>query len=343
MMEQKMKAAVLHGKRDLRIERIPIPKISSNEVLIEMKVSGITGIEPQIYDGSYIAKDDIVMGFQSAGIVKKIGKDVKSLTVGMRVGFDPNLHCGYCYYCKRGKTLYCENLQGYGVHKLGTFAEYFAVPESNVYLLPDDLPLEYVPLIEHTSCVIHSVEASRIEMGDIVVVLGVGLIGNLFIQLVRAQGASKIIAIDISEKKLNKAKELGADYCILYNADNVVKEIMGISKGRGADVVIDTAGIPSALEKIIDGCAKGARISIFATFPKDSEIKINPFKILIKELLIQGTYCNPLTFGKALEMISSDRINVKALISDEVTLDNTEEGIIKKKDSDIFFVLVKND
>ena len=342
MKRKKMKAAVLHGKRDLRIDEVPIPEIAPSEILVEMKASAITGIEPIIYDGKYIAKEGIVMGFQSAGIVKEIGKNVKNIKVGMRVGFDPNLHCGYCYYCKRGRTLHCDNLQGYGVHRLGTFAEYFSVPESNVYKLPDDLPFEYATLLEHLSCVVHSVEASRIEIGDIIVVLGVGLIGNLFVQLIREQGASKIIAIDISERKLQKAKELGADHCILYKGVNVVKEIMKISEGRGADVVIDTAGNPSALEEVIEATAKGARVSIFATYTKDSEIRINPFKILAREILLQGTYCNPLTFGKAMKMISSGRINIRALISDEVILDNIEEGIIKKKDSDVFCIIVKN-
>lgn len=343
MKKRMMKAAVLHGKRDLRIEEVPIPKIVPNEVLVEMKTAGISGIEPQIYEGKYIARDNIIAGFQAAGVVKEIGEDIKDVTVGMRVGFDPNLHCGYCWYCKRGRTLYCENLQGYGVHRSGAFAEYFAVPESNIYQLPNNLPFEYAPIIEHASCVLHSVEASRIEMGDIVVVLGAGLVGNLFVQLIKTRGASKIIAVDISEKKLQKAKGFGADYCILSKGNNVVKEIMEISDGRGADVIIDTAGVPSALENIIKAAAKGARVSIFATYPKDSDIKINPFKILEREILIRGTYCNPLTFGKAMEMIASGRINVKALISDEVTLDNVEEGIIKKKDSDVFYILVRND
>jgi len=343
MKRQTMKAVVWRGKRDLRIEEVPIPKIAPDEVLVEMKTAGISGIEPIIYEGGYIARKDIIAGFQSAGIAKKVGEEVKDVTVGMRVGFDPNLHCGHCYYCQRGRTLHCENLQGYGVHRNGTFAEYFAVPESNIYRLPDNLPFEHAPIIEHTSCALHSVEATRIEIGDIAVVLGAGLVGNLFIQLLRTRGASKIIAVDISEKKIKKAKEVGADYGILSKGDNVAKEIRKISEGRGADVIIDTAGVPSALENTLEAAAKGARVSIFATYPEDSEIKINPFQILEKEILIQGTYCNPLIFGKAMEMIASGRINVKALISDEVTLDNIEEGIVKKRDNDIFYILVRND
>ena len=118
---------------------------------------------------------------------------------------------------------------------------------------------------------------------------------------------------------------------------------MEVSDGKGADVIIDTAGVPSALENIIEAAAKGARVSIFATYPKNSEIKINPFKILVKEISIQGTYCNPLTFGKAMEMIASGRISIKPLISGEVTLNNIEEGIIKKRDGDVFYILVRND
>ncbi len=343
MKKRTMKAAVLHGKRDLRIEEVPIPDIAPNEVLVEMKIAGISGIEPQIYEGGYIARDNIIAGFQAAGIVKEIGNDVEDVAAGMRVGFDPNLHCGHCYYCKRGRTLHCENLQGYGVHRNGTFAEYFAVPESNIYRLPDNLPFDYAPFIEHTSCVLHSVEESRVEIGDTVTILGAGLVGNLFIQLIKNRGASKIIAVDISEKKLQKAKEQGADYCILSQGNNAANKIIEISGGRGVDVIIDTAGVPCALENIIEAAAKGARVNIFATYPLESEIKLNPFKILEREILIQGTYCNPLTFGKALEMIASGRINLRALISYEVTLDNIEQGIIKKRDDDIFYVLVRND
>jgi threonine dehydrogenase-like Zn-dependent dehydrogenase len=342
-MKQTMKAAVLYGKRDLRIEEVPIPEIAPHEVLVKMKIAGISGIEPIIYEGGYIARKNIIMGFQAAGIVEKIGKDVREVERGMRVGFDPNLHCGYCWYCKRGRTLQCENLKGYGVHVNGTFSEYFAVPESNIYQLPESLSFEYTPIIEHASCVLHSIEASKIEMGDIAVILGSGLIGSLFIQLLKKRGSSVTIAVDISEKKLDKAKELGADYCILSKGSSIVKEVLNFSDGRGADIIIDTAGVPTAFEDVIKAAAKGARVTIFATYPEDSRIEIHPFSILEKEIVIQGTYCNPLTFGKTIAMIASGAIDVKALISDEVTLDRVEEGIIKKRDSDIFYVLVRND
>jgi threonine dehydrogenase-like Zn-dependent dehydrogenase len=338
-----MKAAVLHGKRDLRIEQVPIPEIAPQEVLVHMKVAGISGIEPIIYEGGYIAKKNIIAGFQAAGIVKETGKEVKEVKKGMRVGFDPNLHCGYCWYCKRGRTLHCENLKGYGVHVNGTFAEYFTVPESNVYELPESMPFESAPIIEHASCVLHSIEASRIEMGDIAVILGCGLIGCLFIQFLKTRGIAKTIAVDISEKKLQKAMELGADYGVLSKGNNIVKEIFDISDGRGADVIIDTAGVPSAFKNTIEAAAKGARVSIFATYPKGAKVELDPYTILEREITIMGTYCNPLTFGKTLAMISSGAIGVKALISDEVTLDCIEEGIIKKRDNDIFYVLVRND
>ena len=337
-----MKAAVLHGKRDIRIEQVPVPVVGEKNVLVEMKVAGISGIEPIIYEGGYVAKNNIIAGFQAAGVVEEVGDRVTSVNVGQRVSFDPNLSCGYCYHCKRGHTLYCENLQGYGVHRTGTFADYFSVPESNIYVLPDDMPLEDAPLIEHVSCVLHSVEMSDIELGDTVVVLGAGLVGNIFIQMASIRGAASIIAVDVSESKLAKALEMGARYTIDASKENVAETVLSLTGGLGADAIFDTAGVPAALQEAPEYAAKGGKIIIFATHPKEATVAIKPFELLEKEICIQATYCNPLTYGKALDMISSGKINVRDLISEEVSLDELVKGIEMKRDQDIFYVLVRN-
>lgn len=341
-MNKTMKAAVLYGKRDIRIEQVPVPVIGDKDILVEMKIAGISGIEPIIYEGGYVAKNNIIAGFQAAGYVRAVGKKVTAAKVGQRVSFDPNIHCGYCYFCKRAETLFCENLEGYGVHRTGAFAEFFSVPESNIYILPDNMPFEDAPLIEHTSCVLHSVEKSGLELGDTVVVMGAGLVGNIFIQMVRARGAAVVIAMDVSEKKLNKAREMGADHAVNAAQDDVAAAVLKLTEGRGADVIFDTAGVPAALEGTVKYATKGARIVIFATHPKESVVKMNPFELLEKEISIRATYCNPLTFGKALKMIAEGKINLKPLISAEVSLDNVVDGIIKKRDDDIFYVLVRN-
>ena len=341
-MHKMMKAAVLYGKRDIRIEQGPAPAGGDRDILVEMKVAGISGIEPIIYEGGYVAKDNIIAGFQAAGYVKETGGKVTVVKVGQRVSFDPNIHCGYCYFCKRAETLFCENLEGYGVHRTGTFAEFFSVPESNIYILPDSMPFEDAPLIEHTSCVLHSVEKSGLELGDTAVVMGTGLVGNIFIQMVKARGAAVVIAVDVSEKKLKKAKEMGADHAVNAAQGDVAAAVLKLTEGRGADVIFDTAGVPAALEGTVKYAAKGASIIIFATHPKEATVRINPFELLEREICIQATYCNPLTYGKALKMISEGKINLKPLISAEVNLDGIVEGIKKKRDEEIFYVLVRN-
>ena len=342
MTGRMMRAAVLHGKRDVRIERVPVPSVGDNDVLVEMKVSAISAIEPIIYEGGYVAKDKIVAGFQSAGIVAEVGSKVTAAKAGQRVSFDPNVHCGHCYYCRRGRTLFCENLAGYGVHRTGTFAEYFSAPESNVYVLPDDMSLEDATMIEHASCVLHSVELSNIELGDTVVVLGCGVVGCMFVQLATARGAARAIGIDISEGKLAKARELGAACAVNASKEDVAAAVLKLTDGRGADVIYDAAGVPSALEQAPGYAAKGATIVIFATHPKEATVKINPFGLLEKEIAIQPTFCNPLTYGKALDMIAAGRLNVKTLVSAEVTLDEIVRGIEMKRDEDVFCVLVRN-
>lgn len=337
-----MRAAVIYGKRDIRLEQVPVPTLEAEDVLVEMKVAGISGIEPIIYEGEYVAKDGIIAGFQAAGFVRQIGDKVTAVKVGQRVSFDPNIYCGGCYYCKRGDTLFCENLQGYGVHRSGTFADYFSVPEASIYVLPDDVSFEDAALIEHTSCVLHAVEISRIELGDTVVVLGTGVVGGIFIQLAKAKGAASIIAIDISKIKLDKALEMGADYAIDASKEDVTETILKLTNGRGVDIVYDTAAVPSSLEQAVTYAAKGANIIIFAIHPKEGIIKLNPFDLLEKEICIQAAYCNPRTYGKALNMIANKKINLKPLISDEVNLDDLVKGIEKKRDEEVFYILVKN-
>lgn len=308
-MNKTMKAAVIHGKRDVRFEQVTIPVIGEKDVLVKMKIAGISGIEPIIYEGKYVAKNNIIMGFQAAGFVEKIGGKVTTVKVGQRVSFDPNVHCGHCFFCKRGDTLFCENLEGYGVTRTGVFSEYFSVPESNIYPLPDNMPFEDAPLIEHVSCVLHAVELSRIELGDTVVILGTGLIGNIFIQMVKAGGAASVIAVDISEKKLEKALEMGASHVINSSKKDVAKSVLKLTEGRGADIIFDTTGVAPVLEGAMKYASKGANIIIFATYPKEAMVKINPLEMFEKEICIQATCCNPLTYGKALKMIAEGKIH----------------------------------
>lgn len=336
-----MKAAVFYGKGDIRIERLPIPVPAPDEIKIQVRAAALAGVDPLIFDGIYPAKSGIIGGWQASGDVAEAGSAVIQFKKGDRVTFDPNINCFKCHYCQTGHPLLCERLEGCGTSRSGAFAEYFTVREANLYHLPDTVTYEQATFTEHLACVVHAVERAQVELADTVAVLGVGVVGNMFVQLIKGQGAARIIAVDLSRTKLEMAREVGADTIVNADQENSVKALLDITKGKGVDVLIDAVGRPQVLEEGLQAVAKGGRILVFATHPIESTITIKPFQLYEREWSLIGSYCNPLTFDKALNLIASGGVKVNHLISAEVPLDEIVKGIEIKRQPETVAVLVR--
>ena len=322
-----MNAAVFYGKHNLKIEEIESPKARDNEVVIKVMACGVCGTDIHIFDGDEGAAatpSGTVLGHEFSGIVTETGKNVKNVSVGDRVCIDPNKLCGSCYYCKNAIGHFCENIVGIGTTVNGGFAEFCAVPESQVCKIADSTSFEQAAMCEPVACCMHGVDMCNIKTDDVVVIIGCGMIGMIMLQLVKVSGAAQVIAIEPQAEKRSLTKKLGADFCIDpvsqdVNTALVQKGITRVSK------VIECVGRTSTMEQAISVAGKKSTVMFFGLTAPDAAISLKPFELFKKELELKSSYINPYTQERAIEMIDSKRIDVSTPIYKTASLDKLPE------------------
>lgn len=328
-----MKAAVFYGKHDLRIEDIDIPKAKNDEVVVKVMACGICGTDIHIYEGDEGAAatpSGTVLGHEFAGIVTEIGKNVQNINVGDRVCIDPNKLCGSCYYCKSAIGHFCENIIGIGTTVNGGFEQYCAVPQSQIYKIPDTTSFEEAAMSEPVSCCMHGIDLCDIKTDDTVAVIGCGMIGLIMLQLAKRAGAAKIVAIEPDKEKLILAKELGAQILInpIEEDAKTVLEQNGINR---VTKVIECVGRTNTMEQAISLAGKKSIVMFFGLTAPDDTISVKPFEIFKKEIEIKASYINPYTQQRAVEMIGEKRIDVKSMIYEVADLKRLPEILADKE------------
>jgi 2-desacetyl-2-hydroxyethyl bacteriochlorophyllide A dehydrogenase len=330
-----MKAASLFGVGDLRVVEKDIPKISADEVLIEVGACGICGTDLHFFKGEWRVNTPIVLGHEFSGTVVQTGSQVTSVKTGDQVVVEPNILCGKCRYCRMSeRNFFCENLQAIGVTIDGAFAEYVKAPERNVYKMPVSIPLEEAALIEPLACIIRGLDNVRIPVGSSVAVVGAGPIGLLMIQMVKHYGASKIIALDVVEERLKIAEGLGATSIVNPEREDPWRTVQEITGGIGVDVSIECVGSSSAIDEAFKLARRGGRLLIFGVAPEQDVWQVKPFEIYDKEISIFSSYRSPYTFQRAVEVASSGRLKLKPLVSHVHRLDEIAEvfnGLANRK------------
>jgi len=321
-----MKAAVLEAVEKLVLRDIPIPKPKDDEVLIKVAACGICGTDLKLYKGQYRAKMPVVLGHEYAGEIVEICRGVRNLRAGDRVVSDPNESCGRCYWCRNAKPCFCNDLAAYGVLRDGGLAEYCTAGEKGVYPIPRGLDFESAAFTEPVSCAVHCIERASIRPGETVLIIGGGPMGQILVQLVANSGASKLIMVTRSEWKLELARRFGATHTVNAQKEDVLKRTLDITGGLGADVVIEAVGTPATVEKALTLAKKSGRIVIFGFVPEGEKANFIPFDLLSKELTVMGSWVNPYTYSRALDILASGQVDVKPLISSRIKLDDIMEG-----------------
>lgn len=311
-----MKAGVFYQKNNLRVEEIPKPSPKAGEVLIKVKACGICGTDVHIFKGDkgcFPTPAGTVLGHEFSGIVEAVGEGVKEIKVGDRVCVDPNKLCGDCYYCKSGIGHFCENMIGIGTGVNGGFAEYCAVPQSQVYKIADSTSYEAAAMTEPTACCVHGIDMCNISCGDTVAVIGGGMIGMIMLQLAKLSGAGKLIMIEPVAEKRTIAEKLGADLCI-DPIGNDVKKVLIENGIKRISAVIECVGKTSTIEQAIDIAGEKSVVMIFGLTAPDDAISIKPFEIFQKEIVLKSSFINPYTQKRALELIDSGKIDVSSVV-----------------------------
>jgi len=328
-----MKGAILKDIEKLEIEDVKIPDPSENEILIKVKACAICGTDIKVFHhGHKHIVFPRITGHEVSGIVEKVGKNVKEYKEGDRVAVAPAIPCGRCYYCRKGQQTMCEHLKAIGYHYDGGFAEYMLVPENAVLngcvnKIPDTLSFELACLAEPLACVINGQILSRIEVGDIILILGAGPIGILHSLLAKVNGAGKVILADISEERIKEAEFTGC-YLINMNKTDIYEEVKKITDGHMADRVIVAVGSKQAQEISLKLVAKRGSINFFGGLPKEAPyIQFDSNLLHYGEFFVVGTHgSTPLQNKIAIELLSTGRINIEKLITHKLPLEKIKDG-----------------
>jgi L-iditol 2-dehydrogenase len=315
-----MKALLLseYSKLDVTTE-MPRPVPGAGELLIRIAACGICGSDVHGYDGSSGRRiPPLVMGHEAAGTVAEVGDGVRQFAVGDRVTFDSTVYCGECEYCRAGEVNLCDNRQVVGVscgdyRRHGAFAEYVVVPERIVYRLPDELSFAEAAMLEAVSVGLHAVRVAELSGGETAMVIGAGMIGLLTLQAAHALGCSRVISADIDDTRLKLAREMGADEVIQASGPALIDEVHRLTGGKGVDVVFEAVGRNETVAAAIDCVRKGGTVVLIGNITP--EVKLPLQKVVSRQIRLQGTAASSGEYPEAIELMRTDAIRVKPLIT----------------------------
>ena len=318
-----MKAMVLTAPNELVQDELAPPVAGPGQVLVRVTHSGICGTDYKIFNGSIPVRYPRVMGHEMVGEVADPGDT--TLRPGDRVIVDPELYCGACFHCRIGKTHLCPNGSLLGRDANGGFAEYLGAPASQVFKLPADLNIRNAPLIQVLTTCLHAQRQVETFPGEYVVVLGLGVTGQLHVQLAKARGAT-VIGVTRSADKRALAETLGADLTIA-GGDDAIAKVREATEGRGADVVIETTGVVSQLSAGINMTRSGGRVLMFGIITA-KEGALPFYDLYFKELsLINARVAKSEDYPGAIGLVQRGLVKLEPLVSDVLPLGDLKTAI----------------
>lgn len=330
-MEGMMKTAVMTGLMDVKLEQRPIPLPKDHEVLVKIEYVGICGSDLHYYEsgriGNFIVEPPFVLGHEAGGTVVETGSSVKNLKPGDRVALEPGKTCGTCEFCKAGKYNLCKDVVFFATPPVdGVFQEYVAHDAGLCFPLPDSVSTMEGALIEPLAVGMHAAMQGGARLGQTAVVTGAGCIGLVSLLSLKAMGVSKVYVVDVMEKRLNKALELGADGVINGKEEDAVKRIMELTGGKGCDLGIETAGTQTTTAQLIHGAKKGSTI-VLVGYSASGEVTLPIGEALDKELTFKTVFRYRNIYPMAIEAVASKRIPIKEIVTDYFELDTIKNAL----------------
>ncbi|MCD6289675.1 MAG: alcohol dehydrogenase catalytic domain-containing protein [Anaerolineae bacterium] len=337
-----MKAVRVYGIQDYRLEEVPVPKIGPGEVLIRVLATGICASDVKTFYGYRVWGSEeippyievpVTPGHEFVGRVVALGEGAAEkygLQIGDMAVSEQIVPCGQCRFCKRGQYWMCQQHDIYGFKKdraEGSWAEYMRFPANAInYKVPEEIPPEHAALIEPLACAIHAVERGDIQLGDVVVIAGMGPIGLCMLQVARQKGPGMLIALDMKPKRLALARQLGADLVIDVSQGDAVQQVLDLTDGYGCDVYIEATGAGPAVGQ---GLQMLRRLGTFVEFSVHAGPVAVDWSIIgdVKELNIHGSHLGPYSYPLAIEYLRKGIVNAEALISHRLPLEKFAEGI----------------
>jgi L-iditol 2-dehydrogenase len=324
-----MKAAVLYGKEDIRLEEVPMPEVGVGEILVRVKTALTCGTDVKVFRRGYHARMIVppaLFGHELAGDVAQVGAGVTKFRVGQRVVAANSAPCGACFFCRRGQANLCEDL----LFNNGAYAEFIRIParivEKNTYVIPDHLRYQDAALIEPLACVLRGLEESHVQPGDTVAVMGLGPIGLMFVRMAKAVCGARVVAIARRQLQIDNAIRLGADEGVILDLEQperTLARLRQVTGGRGADVVIEAVGQPVAWELATQSVRKGGVVNFFGGCASGTRVGLDTQLLHYSEITCKASFHHtPDHIRRSLEIVASGRVNANHLVNREEPLEN---------------------
>jgi len=324
-------ARFVEAGKPFAVEKIDVPVIEPDEVLVAIKASGICGTDVHYHSGGfspYIIP--LTLGHEGAGVVKEVGSDVTHIKVGDHVVIHYIISCGNCKPCLQGYDNRCRHRQSIGSHVDGTFAEYIKVPARSALKMADNVPFEWGAI---AACAVstpyHSVKISGLKVGDTALVFGVGGVGLHAVMWAKFFGAGKVMAVDVIDSKLEEAQRYGADLVVNATRDNVLEAVEKATDGWGVDVAIECSGSPKAMEQAIKAIkgrnryATGTAVSVgLQTTPLQAEY----WGLREGRLMVSGDHTR-FELQQVIQLMEARKIDLSQSITHRIPLQDVNEGV----------------
>lgn len=306
---------VMTAPGEIEFREIPMPEAGEDQVLIKIMKIGICGSDIHVYHGKHpFTSYPVTQGHEVSGEIVALGAKVEEFHAGQKVTIEPQVYCGQCHPCRHGKYNLCEELKVMGFQTTGTASEFFAVDASKVTPIPEDMSFEEGAMIEPLAVAVHGVKQVGDVQGMNIVVIGAGPIGNLVAQTAKGMGAAKVMITDVSDLRLEKAKECGIDVCVNTTKTDFGEAMLAAFGPDKADVIYDCAGNNITMGQAIKYARKGSTIVLVAVFAGMAEIDLavaNDHELDIKSTMMyrHDDYID------AIQLVNEDKVFLKPLIS----------------------------
>ena len=331
-MAEKMKAARFYKIGEpLKIDLIPVPRLGSEDVLVNIKACGICGSDIHIvYEGvTPTSYSPITLGHEPSGMIADLGSEVKGWEVGERVTLNPFLTCRKCINCLSGNSQICLSRRVIGIHTEGGLAEFLKIPAKNLVRLPENIPFDQGGIaVDAVATPFHAItKRGALKVGEKVAVLGCGGLGIHGVQIAKICGASLVIAVDTIDSALERAKKVGADEVINTRKEESVKKIKELTGGMGVDLALEFIGLRETIDQAV-GCIRvGGRVVVVGLGPENISL-LPPTTFVRAELSFLGSYgSTTLEIQNVIDLVASGKLNLSSSITERFPLEEVNKGL----------------
>ena len=317
-----MRQAVMTAPGSIEFREVEKPLPKDNEVLMQTRRIGICGSDIHVYHGKHpYTSYPVVQGHEIAGIVAAVGNDVQDIALGDHITIMPQVTCGECYPCRHGMYHICESLKVMGFQTGGAAQEFFSVPAENVLKLPDTIPLDQIAMVEPISVAVHAVARGGGVVDKKVLVLGAGTIGNLVAQVAKVSGADAVMITDLSDFRLEKARQCGVDFTVNPAREALEPAIRRVFGPDRADVILECVGVEATAAQAISCARKGSTIVIVGVFGAKPQVDLG--LVQDRELHLVGSLMyQKQDYERAIDLVVGGCLHLDEMVTHHFAFDN---------------------